>query len=186
MHRLRPSALLLVVATLACERGQSAPATVTPDDGPPPQPSPEPADEPEPADAPEPADEPEPAGEPEVSQFVAEEFSEGGFVARNLRCEFEQASSVATGYIKASLVDADAALDACVSKGAAIQVSWKYIGGPSSDISVDGENQKVANCVANAVANNVSAGVRASCSAVFLLGDSAAATASFDSRYGKK
>ena len=47
------------------------------------------------------------------------------------------------------------------------------------------ENQKVANCVANAVAKNVSAGVRATCAAVFLIGDPTAAAASYESRYNK-
>jgi hypothetical protein len=187
MHRLGLALILVAstVATVACERGQTAPDTATPSDSPPPQPSPEPESEPASEEPESEEPEPEPAGEAEVSQFVAEDFTEGGFSARNIRCEFEEASSVATGYIKASLVDADAALDACSSKGTALQVSWKYIGGPTSDISVDADNQKTANCVANAIAKHVSAGVRASCTAVLLIGDSAGAAASFESRYGK-
>jgi hypothetical protein len=178
MHRLG-FALVLAVATLACEKSQTPPPVE-------PEPAAEPApptavDEPEPE--PESTPEPAPTAEPEVSQFDATEFSEAGFEARDVHCTFEEPSSKATGYIKASLVDADAALEACLSKGgAAIRVEWKYIGGPTSDISVDAENQKVANCVANVVAKNISAGVKASCSAVFLLGDTTAAAAAYEAR----
>jgi hypothetical protein len=176
MHRLG-FAVLLAAATLACDKSQTPP-TQEPEPAVDAPPQPEPEAEPEPEPEPEPA----PAAEPEVSEFKAETFSEGGFEARNLNCSFDEASSKATGYVKASLVDADAALDACAPKGAAIEVSWDYVGGPVGNISVVAENQKVANCVGAAMSKNVSAGLHASCTAVFLIGDTAGATASFEKR----
>jgi hypothetical protein len=143
-----------------------------------PESGPERAPEPEP----EPQAEPEPEPEPEVTKFDAAELSEGGFEARNLHCSFNEPSSRAAGYITASLVDADAALDACAPKGAAIEVTWAYLNGPVGSISVVATNSKVANCVAAAMSNNVSAGVKASCSAVLLLGDPAGATAAFEAQ----
>lgn len=175
MHRLGFS-LLLAVGVLACDRSQPPPVEPEPADAA--DPEPEPESEPEPAPEPE----PEPEAAPEVMNFDAAELSQDGFEARNLHCTFDDASSVATGYITASLVDADAALDACAPKGAAIEVTWAYLGGPIGDISVVAERSKVANCVAAAMSNNVSAGVKATCSAVLLLGDIAGATASFETR----
>jgi hypothetical protein len=172
-------AVLLAAATLACDKSQTPPPREPePTVAPPSQPEPEE----EPEAEPEPEPEPAPAAEPEVSSFNAETFSEGGFEARFINCSFDEPSSKATGYIKASLVDADAAIDACAPKGAAIDVTWDYAGGPASNISVVAENQKVANCVGAAISKNVSAGLHASCTGVFLIGDLAGATASFDKR----
>lgn len=174
MHRLG-FALVLATATLACDRGATTQPPVQAA-----TPEAEPAPEPE-AEA-EPAPEPEAEAEPEVSKLDADAVSEGGFEARNLHCTFAEPSSRASGYIIASLVDADAALDACAPKGMAIEVGWSYVGGPTSEISVAAENSKVANCVAAAVSQHVSAGVRASCNAVLLLGDVTKASAAFEAR----
>ena len=180
MHRLG-FVVLLVAATplaLACDKSQPQP-TQDPEpatDAPPPQPEPETEPEPEP--------EPEVAApsEPEVSSFDADQFSEGGFEARHVHCTFDDPSSKATGYIKASFADADAAFDACAPKGAAIEVTWDYMGGPVGNISVVTENQKVANCMGSAMTNSLSAGVHATCSAIFLIGDIAGATAAFEKK----
>lgn len=174
MHRLG-FAVLLAAATLACDKSQTPPTQE-------PQPTVDapPQTEPESEPEPEPEPEPAPAAEPEVSEFKAATFSEGGFEARNLNCSFDEPSSKATGYVRASLVDADAALDACAPKGAAVDASWDYAGGPVNNISVGAENQKVANCVSAAMSNHLSAGLHASCTAVFLIGDIAGATASFE------
>jgi hypothetical protein len=168
--------VLLVFATAACDKSDSSN-----------QPEPEPAPvaaEPEPESEPEPEPEPEPAPEPEnpeVSDYDVPTYSKDGFEARNLSCEFAEPTREGPGYIDASLRDADAALDACAPKGAAIDVEWAYLGGPTGEIDVAAGSKKQADCVAAALAK-IRAGVTATCKATLLLGDTAAATAAFDAR----
>jgi hypothetical protein len=177
MHRFGLT-VLLVAASLACEPSKS---TTPPEPSPAeskPEPEPEPEVEPEPE--PEPAPEPEPE-EPEVSEFAEAVLSQGGFEARGLKCTFAEPTREGQGYIIAGLVDADAALDACAPKGAAIDVSWNYVSGQAGNIDVSAKTSKQANCVATAM-GQVRAGIEAECSAVLLLGDPAAAAAAYEAR----
>jgi hypothetical protein len=170
---------LLVSTLVACDSSESStPPEPTPTDS---GSSVEPQPEPEPEPEPEPASEPEPEPEPEVMEFEEPVFSENGFEARNLECKFNSATRGGAGYIKAGLVDQDAALDACAPKGAAIDVTWGYISNQAQNVSVSAQSNTVAKCVMKAM-GGVRAGVDATCSAVFLIGDVTAATAAFDAR----
>lgn len=178
MHRL--GLFVLLVFAAACERSESStPPEPTPTVSTPAEAEAEAEAEPEPE--PEAELEPTPEAEPEVSEIKQEVFSKDGFEARNLSCAINVPTRGADGYIAAGLVDADAALDACAPKGAAVQVSWEYLSGQAGNISVDATSSKLANCVAAAM-GKVRAGVDASCSAVLLIGDAAGAAAAFEAR----
>jgi hypothetical protein len=177
MHRL--GLIVVLAAAAACE-----PATSST----PPEPTPAAATaespsepEPESAPAPEPESAPEPEPAPEVSKIDEPVYSKEGFEARDLHCTLETPTRGAAGYIAAGLVDADATLDACAPKGAAVEVSWAYISSMAQNVSVEAETSSLANCVMTAMAS-VRAGVDASCSAVLLIGDPAAAAAAYDAR----
>ena len=137
--------------------------------------------EPEPEVEPEPEPEPEPEQDPEEIKVDQDVVSRDGFEARDLHCVIDVPTRGATGYILAGLTDADAALDACAPKGAAIKVEWSYVNNVAGNASVSASSQKMANCVAKAM-GEVHAGVSAKCSAVLLLGDLTAATAAYDAR----
>jgi hypothetical protein len=176
MQRLGLPVLILSLM-VACDSSKSStPPESTPTDAtvePQPEPEPEPQPEPEPA--------PEPEPEPEVMEFNEPVFSQDGFEARNLNCKFNSATRGGAGYVKAGLVDVDDALDACAPKGAAIDVTWGYISNQAQNVSVSAESNTVLKCVMKAM-GGVRAGVDANCSAVLLIGDTAAATAAFDAR----
>ncbi|MFO7564158.1 MAG: hypothetical protein R6X02_16045 [Enhygromyxa sp.] len=174
MNRLGFTILLVFAA--ACERSESS---TTPEPTPAVSPAESPA-EPEPRIEPEPEPEPEPEQSEETGLSEAV-FSREGFEARNLNCSFNTPTSGGSGYIAAGLVDADAELDACAPKGAAVTVSWDYVSGGAANISVEATSPKLANCVAAAM-TKVRAGVDANCSAVLLIGDSAGAAAAFEAR----
>jgi outer membrane biosynthesis protein TonB len=170
-------AVVLVAAMVACERSQPstspepAPAASS-------EPSSEPDPEPDPEPEPAPAAEPE---EPEVSEIKQSVFKKDGFEARDLQCALSVPTRGAEGYIAAGLADADAELDACAPKGAAIEVRWGYVSGQAGNVSVDAATSKQANCVAAAM-KKVRAGVEANCSAILLIGDPTAAAAAYDAR----
>jgi hypothetical protein len=170
--------VLLTLAMVGCDSSESTT---------PPEPTPTDAVvEPQPELESEPVSEPEPEttaeAEPEVMAFEEPVFSQDGFEARNLECKFNSATrSAAAGYIKAGLVDVDAAIDACAPKGAVIDVTWGYISNQAQNISVSAQSNTVAKCVMKAM-GGVRAGVEANCSAVLLIGDVTAATAAFDAR----
>ncbi len=170
---------MLVVAVSACEPSKPStppePTSVDSTTEPAAQPEAEPAAEAEP----EPAAEPEPEAEPEVSEIDEAVFSKDGFEARDLHCSLGEPTRNAARYIAAGLADQDAALDACAPEGAAVEVNWVYLGGPTGDISVVAETSSLANCVTQAMAK-VRAGVEADCRAVILIGDPAGATAAYD------
>lgn len=183
MLRSRLAVLLItsVIATVACERSQ--PST-------PPEPSPaktptEVASEPDPQEEaeadPEPAHTPSEPEDPEISEIKEAVFKKDGFEARDFQCELSVPTRGADRYIAAGLADADAELDACAPKGAAIEVRWGYVSGQAGNVSVDAETSKQANCVAAAM-KKVRAGVEANCSAILLLGDPTAAAAAYDAR----
>jgi hypothetical protein len=172
MQRLGITVLLLSTM-VACDSSKSST---------PPEPTPTDATvEPQPEPEPEPEPEPAPEAEPEMMEFNEPAFSQDGFEARNLHCKFNSATRGGDGYIKAGLVDVDAALDACAPKGAAIDVEWGYISNQAQNISVSAESNSVVKCVMKAM-GGVRAGVEANCTAVLLIGDTAAATAAFDAR----
>lgn len=169
--------VLLISMMVACDSSKSStPPEPTPTDA-----AVEPQAEVEPTPEPEPEPEPAPEPEPEVMAFDEPVFSQDGFEARNLECKFNSATRGGAGYVKAGLVDVDAALDACAPKGAAIDVAWGYISNQAQNISVSAASNTVAKCVMKAM-GGVRAGVEANCTAVLLIGDVAAATAAFDAR----
>jgi hypothetical protein len=175
MQRLG-STVLLIFCVVACDSDKSStPPEPTSTTGAVEQPQPEPEAEPEPEPEPEPAEVAEPM------EFSEASFSQDGFEARNFHCKLNAETKGAQGYIKAGLVDQDAALDACAPKGAAIEVTWSYVSSAAQNVSVVGQNASQAKCITKAMAG-VRAGVDASCSAVLLLGDLTAATAAFDAR----
>lgn len=174
---------LISFATVACERSQP---TTSPEPSPaetPTEVAPEPEAEAEAEAESEPEEPEEPAEpeEPEVSEIKEAVFKKDGFEARDFQCQLSVPTRGAVGYIAAGLADADAELDACAPKGAAIEVSWGYVSGQAGNVSVGAETSKQANCVAAAM-KKVRAGVEANCSAILLLGDPTAAAAAYDAR----
>jgi hypothetical protein len=181
MHRhglivLIPLMIPMIIVASACERSQSS----TSPEPTPTVSNPTPRSEPEPERDVEPEADSEPE-DPEIDRIDEPVFSRDGFEARGLKCSLNTPTRSADRYIAAGLVDADAALDACAPKGAAVQVSWEYVGGGAANITVDATSSKLAKCVATAM-TQVRAGVGASCSAILLIGDPAGATAAFDAR----
>jgi hypothetical protein len=176
MQRLGPT-VLLIFCVAACDSDKSSttpePASTS---GAVEQPQPEPEAEPEPEPEPEPV-----AEVAEPMEFKEASFSQDGFEARNFHCKLNAETKGAQGFIKAGLVDQDAALDACAPKGAAIEVTWSYISSAAQNVSVTATDAKQAKCITKAM-GGVRAGVDATCSAVLLLGDLTAATAAFDAR----
>jgi hypothetical protein len=168
--------VLLISTMVACDSSESS----TP-------PEPTPTDtkvEPQPEPQPQPEPEPEPEPEAEVAEpmeFSEPTFSQDGFEARNLYCKLNAETKGAAGYIKAGLVDQDAALDACAPKGAAIEVTWSYVSNAAQNVSVVAGSGTMAKCITKAM-GGVRAGVDANCSAVLLIGDLTAATAAFEAR----
>lgn len=182
MHRLG-FAVLLIATTVACERSQtSTPPEPAPAETPADAPA-EPANEAlaEPEEPEEPAVESQPAQEPEISEVKQPVFEKDGFLARDLVCSLTVPTRGADRYIAAGLVDADAALDACAPKGAAVDVTWGYVSGQARNVSVDAETSKLANCVMKAM-EQVRAGVEAECRAVLLIGDPVCAAAAYEAR----
>ena len=179
MLRIR-LAVLLITATVACERSQPSTPPESSSAETPTEVAPEPAPEPEPEPTPEAEPAPEPE-EPEVSEIKEAVFKKDGFEARDLQCVLTVPTRGAAGYIAAGLAEQDAALDACAPKGAAIEIRWGYVSGKAGNVSVSAETTKQANCIAAAM-KQVRAGVEANCSAIMLLGDPTAAAAAYDAR----
>jgi len=113
-----------------------------------------------------------------------ESMTVNGLEVRSLACELKGSALLGVMQVVASLAEQKRALDACVPAGGAFLVRWTWAGRKAKDVTVEkASHPDRADCVSAALGKTKS-DLGGTCTAVVLVGKSAAARAAADALGG--